>query len=98
MTLTGTVVEGPFKGYEGGPNMIVQRIDGVATQEYIRVPIMGGVFEQPKERDPGYRAPMLFIPGNTYQIHVFETGVFVGDPPGADDGAAIQSTKFHMQN
>src|SRR5688500_9571158 len=31
----GRVVEGPFKGYEGGPNLRVQRVDGIATQKDI---------------------------------------------------------------
>src|SRR5262245_182035 len=37
VTVQGIVVEGPFKGYEGGPNLRVQRINGKATQEHIQI-------------------------------------------------------------
>jgi len=38
-TLQGVAIEGQFKGYEGGPNLQVQRINGVATQELIQIRI-----------------------------------------------------------
>ena len=36
----GVVVEGKFKGYEGGPNLRVQRIDGKATQKNIQIQLL----------------------------------------------------------
>jgi hypothetical protein len=97
MTLTGIVVEGPFKGYEGGPNMVVQRIDGIATQEFIRLPLLGSTFDQDKPRNPGYRDALLYVADKTYELRGFETGVFVGTPPGANDGISIQTTGYHME-
>src|SRR5437764_762514 len=37
VTVQGFVVAGPYKGFEGGPNLRVQRINGRATQEDIRI-------------------------------------------------------------
>src|SRR5687767_8162583 len=39
LALQGVVVDGPHKGYEGGPNLRVLRIEGRATQEDIQIPI-----------------------------------------------------------
>ena len=61
----GVVVKGPFKGYEGGPNLRAQRIEGQATQEDIQIPIYphftrwvtrgmreAGLFQSPKWARP----------------------------------------------
>jgi hypothetical protein len=38
MTLKGIVFDGPSKGYDDGPNISVQMINGRATQEIIHLP------------------------------------------------------------
>src|SRR5262245_22141013 len=42
VTLQGVIVEGPSKGYEGGPNICVRRINGLATQEDIQIKLSKG--------------------------------------------------------
>ena len=39
VTIEGVVDDGPIKGYEGGPNLRVQRIQGRTTQEDIQIVI-----------------------------------------------------------
>ena len=94
MTLVGVAVQGPSKGYEGGPNLIVRRIDGVATQEYIRVPIRGLTFDPSDGTD---RGSSHVLAGNTYSVRGYESGTFVGMPPEATGGGRVQTTDFHLQ-
>src|SRR5262245_60488391 len=49
LTLQGVAVEGPFKGTEGGPTLRVQRINGRATQEDLRIKL------EPYFHDFGYK-------------------------------------------
>lgn len=39
ITIAGVAVGGPFKGYDGGPNIRVQRIQGRYTQQHIQIPL-----------------------------------------------------------
>ena len=93
-TVTGIVVEGPFKGYEGGPNLIVQQINGESNQLGTRIPLTPyfGKFG-------GERLPVLEN-GKTYSLRVYETGEFVGKPRDAykEAGIMLQTTGFYFRN
>ena len=89
LLLRGKVVRGPDKGYEGGPNLLVQVINGKATQEYLRLPI------QPYFREFGDGdLPKIEI-GRTYELKGYESGSFVGVPDGI--GASFQTTGFYFR-
>jgi hypothetical protein len=92
VTVEGVVVEGPFKGFEGGPNLRVQRIGGRYIQENIQLVL------QPAFQDWGDELPKLEL-GKTYQMTGFETGGFVGHPPTARNkkGVMIQTTTHYFR-
>ncbi|MDB5338650.1 MAG: hypothetical protein JWN70_4269 [Planctomycetaceae bacterium] len=73
LTVQGIVVDGPFKGGGGGPNLRVRRINGTATQEHIQIQLT-----------PFYEefGPKLKY-GETYEFEGYETGAFSGIPPEA---------------
>jgi len=73
VTLQGVIVEGPSKGYEGGPNICVRRINGLATQEDIQIKLSKGWTEF------GVDLPKLES-GTTLELKGYETGEFVGTP------------------
>src|SRR5688572_28473284 len=68
VTVQGVVIDGPFKGYEGGPNVCVQRVNGRATQRYTRVPLHAcfGRF--------GEGALPKLVMGEAYEFEGYETG------------------------
>jgi hypothetical protein len=92
--IQGVVVEGPFKGYEGGPNIRVQRINGKATQEDIQIPLQNETFAV-KPDELSKVEPQI---GKTYELEGYESGGFVGHPGGlSDDGLGwIQTTGHHF--
>lgn len=98
-TVEGTVVEGPFKGYEGGPNLVVKRINGTATQVRIRIPISAYFGKFGEANFGGKPLPKCEI-GSTVRLRVYETGEFVGVPADAyqEAGVAIQTTGFYFRN
>ena len=69
-TLTGLVIDGPSKGYDDGPNVRVQFINGEATQEIIELKIAAsfGSFHVKNLDDPEsppaseYALPMDLAP------------------------------------
>jgi hypothetical protein len=83
LTLQGVVIDGPSKGYEGGPNLRVQRINGRATLDdiLIKLQVLFG------------RLSDLEV-GKTYELKGYQTGEFVGIPDEANENGA-QSTAFH---
>src|SRR5581483_2349526 len=83
LTLQGVVVDGPSKGYEDGPNIRVQRINGRATQEGIRIKLTP-YFYKFGEKD----LPKLSF-GQTYEFEGFESGQFVGVPKEAYERAGV---------
>ncbi len=95
MTLVGVVIEGPFKGYEGGPNLVVRRIDGTATQEYIRIKINGSTFDEPDPKGPDADDARL-IRDRTYSLRCYESGGLVGDPAGSAPDT-VQQTPYYFQ-
>lgn len=98
-TVEGTVIEGPFKGYEGGPNLVVQVINGRAIQRHIQIPIspyFGKFGKASFDRKP---LPSVEN-GSSYRLRAYETGAFVGVPREAyqEAGLALQTTSFYFRN
>lgn len=88
----GVVVEGPLKGYEGGPCLRVQRIDGLATQEDIQIVIRPGFGKAWNDQATPKSLPKLEI-GATYRLKGYETGGFVGMPAEAfEPGEVVPQT------
>src|SRR5262245_756297 len=99
VTVHGFVAEGPFKGYEGGPNLRAQRINGTATQTDIQIclsPYFGKFGEKVGEE---VGLPKLER-GNTYEFEGYETGGFVGVPGRAYEraGIMIQTSGFYFRH
>lgn len=94
LTVRGIVVEGPAKGYEDGPNLIVHMINDSATQVPIQIPLSPYLNEFGKGTMPAIKA------GNSYRLRVYETGEFLGSPDGAfkEAGVVIQTTGFYFKN
>lgn len=78
----GVIVEGPFKGYEGGKNLRVQWINGKYTQKYLRIPIESPFDLHPAEAEEDDK-PVKLKYGHTYELDVYETGGYVGIPNAA---------------
>jgi hypothetical protein len=94
--LEGIVVEGPYKGFEDGPNIVVQRIDGKATQEFIRIKLSGLVEQpliKPTSSDPRRIRKSVFEAGKTYELRGFEHGQHVGGGP-----PTVQTTALYFQH
>jgi hypothetical protein len=100
----GVVVEGEFKGYEGGPNLRVQRIQGKATQKDIQIPISPYFGEWGEDANSDGESLSKLEMGKTYEMEGYETGGYVGIPAKAykNAGVAIQTanhyfrTSFHV--
>jgi hypothetical protein len=90
----GIVVDGPFKGFEGGPNIRVQRINGKATQEDIQLPLKNETFAV-KPDELSKIEPRI---GKTYELQGYESGGFVGHPSAIwkDKRGWIQTTNHHF--
>jgi hypothetical protein len=76
VTLQGVVIDGPQKGYDDGPNLRIQRVDGISTQERIELklyPLLG------EFRDDDERLPKP-LTGKSYEYQAFETGGYIGTP------------------
>lgn len=87
----GKVVEGLDKGlYGGGPNLIVHRINGKATQEFIQIQIFP-LFDDFGDKDS--KLPELIMESE-YEFEGYETGGFVGIPAKAREGRVMQSRGF----
>jgi hypothetical protein len=82
VTIEGILVEGPFKGYEGGPTLRVQRVAGKYTQEDIR--ILVSPYALSKWGENIYPESKISLPklemGKTYRMEGYETGGYVGIP------------------
>ncbi len=84
----GVVVPGPSKGYEDGPNLRVQRIQGRYTQEIIQIDLespFGGDF------------PKRLESGKTYQMSGYETGGYVGIPAQVLKDTMFQTTRHYFR-
>ena len=96
----GIVVEGPFKGLEGGPNLRVQRIPGRATQQDIQIQLRPYFTDWGKEAYGGghHSLPTLEM-RKTYEMEGYETGDYVGVPAEAykKAGFAIQTQRYYFR-
>lgn len=93
VTIRGIVVDGPTKGDEGGPNIIVQSVNGVVTQRFVRLPVKPYFGNWGEDLNSPKGPPKLEV-GATFEYYGFETGRFVGLPPEAyrRTGVLLQST------
>ncbi len=98
LTVRGIIVEGPFKGDEGGPNLVVQMINDSSIQELIQIPV-SPYFSEFGNTGGIYTLPELKT-GSTYRLRVYETGGFVGTPWEAykEAGLILQTSGFHFRN
>jgi hypothetical protein len=86
ITVQGVVVEGPFKGFEGGPNLRPQIIQGRATQEAIQIKVVAG-------RSDGVKI------GESYQLEGYERIEYIGRHEElANREPLIQTTSRYLQN
>ena len=99
VTVQGIVVEGAFKGYEGGPNVRVQRINGRATQDDIQIRLHPYFGKFGEKAFMGKQLPKL-EDGQTYEFEGYESGEFVGIPKEAYEraGRPLQSTGFYFSH
>lgn len=84
-------------GYEGGPNLRVQRINGKATQEHIQIRLAPYFDNFGEEGEDGNSLPRLSF-GTSFEFEGYETGGFVGVPSKAYQRAnrMIQTSGFYF--
>jgi hypothetical protein len=93
-TIEGRVVLRSGKTYDDGPNLLVQAIDGVRTQEDLLLPLRADpklTAASPSETDAQAQA-RLFHPGAFVRVRAYENGEFAGTVEGLegpDDGAEV---------
>jgi hypothetical protein len=68
------------KGFGSGPNVVIEVIDGRATQEYIERPLRAEQATPAEEMFGGTRMPKLEI-GATYELEGYKRGQYVGTGP-----------------
>lgn len=92
VTVSGIVIEGPSQGYADGPNLLVQIINGKATQCNIQIPI------SPYLHSTSFTNKLKN--GSTYKMEVYETGEYVGIPWEVVNRSKmpIQNGGFYFQN
>jgi len=96
VTLEGVAVEGPSKGYEGGFNLRVQRIQGRAIQEDIQIVIKPFFYKWGEKADAGGNALPNLKAGATYEMEGYATGGYVGVPGEVfKRGAVVIQTTGH---
>src|SRR5262245_52736137 len=98
VAVQGVIAEGPFKGYEGGPNLRVQRINGRATQEDIQIKVVPYFGQFGEKIYNGRELPKLEN-GATYEFEGYETGGYIGKASEAYQRAslAIQTTGYYFR-
>ena len=100
VTVQGVVVEGSSKGYEDGPNLRVQRINGRPIQDDIQIRIAPYYTDFGKPAvGKGQRLPRLAF-GKTYEFEGYETGEFVGVPREAFKraGVPLATSEFYFSH
>ncbi len=100
ISIQGIAVEGPFKGYEGGPNLRVQGIGWNYTQEDIQIVIKPLLQEWGVEATAGGATLPKLEMGQTYEMEGYETGGFEGVPGDTfKRGAAlVQSVSYYFRH
>ncbi|MEZ6189743.1 MAG: hypothetical protein R3C45_00450 [Phycisphaerales bacterium] len=106
ITVEGVLVEGPFKGNEGGPNLRVQRIQGSAMQEDIQISVTPFFAEWGEEIEGSTAYGSLgegiklskIEEGKAYQMTGYTTGWYVGVPNDVmkHTGVAIQTAGHYF--
>jgi len=86
----GVVVEGFRKGYEGGPNLLIQRINGQAVQgdRQIRLAIV-----HKNWGSEGMAKPVEYA---TYEMEGYESGYYVGIPHEVELSDWVQTCGFYF--
>jgi hypothetical protein len=89
MTVQGVVVEGEWKGYDDGPNIVLQRVNGRASQEAIQIATRSFLSTEPDHS---------LIVGRTYELRGYEDGGYVGTPAAVFEGKFwyAQTSDFHF--
>ncbi|HEV2948042.1 MAG TPA: hypothetical protein VGX70_11745, partial [Gemmataceae bacterium] len=100
VTVQGVVVEGPSKGFEDGPNVRVQRINGRARQDDIQIRITPYFADFGAQGTGGGHLLPRLASGKTFEFEGYETGGFVGVPPEAFKraGVPLQTSGFHFSH
>ena len=96
----GVAVQGmAVKGYEGGPNLRVQTVQGRATQQDIQITISPYFTNWGKKGYAGGRTLPKLKMGETYQMEGYEVGGYVGTPAEAykNAGFAIQNSGYYFR-
>ena len=88
----GVVVDGPFKGNEGGPNLRIQRVGGRATQSDIQICVKEYFYEWGAKTLFGEVGLPKLENGKTYEMEGYETGGYEGTP-----GEAYEEANIHLQ-
>ena len=91
VTLKGVVVQGPWKGDEGGFNLRVQSIQGRATQEDIQTVIRPFYYKWGEKDEQGNQLPELKV-GSTYEMEGYSTGGYAGIP-----GEVLKRKQWNIQ-
>ena len=96
LTIRGVVDDGPAKGFEGGPNLRVQQIDGSSYQEDIQIVLKPFFYDWGQEPlAGGIGLPKLEM-GKTYEMEGYETGGYIGSPSEIfRRGAVVVQTTNH---
>lgn len=72
MSLQGSVEDGPKKGYENGPTIRVQRINGISTQAEVLLKL--------RPFPTAQEAFKSLVLGKTYELRGYEQGKYIGIP------------------
>lgn len=100
ITIQGIAVEGPFKGYEGGPNLRIQRIEWNYTQEDIQIVIKPFLQEWGEDATAGGETLPKLEMGQTYEMVGYETGGYEGVPGEAFNHGAtlVQTVNYYFRH
>ncbi len=93
-TVRGIIVQGPYKGGGGGPNLLVQLIRDSSIQKHLQIPVSPYFGEFGRNRLPKLEN------GATYRFRVFETGGYTGRPADAykEVDISLQTSGFYFLN
>lgn len=98
VTVQGVVAQGPFKGFEGGPILLVQRINRQATQKDIRINLdnYGHKYEL-HDDSTSKKIPRKLARDKTYEFYGHETGEFIGTPKGFVYEVPVQTVGYYLR-
>lgn len=98
VTVQGIVVDAYCKINSGGPIILVERINGRATQADIRLPLRADWGHFGRENANGTSLPKP-ITGVTFEFEGYESGGYVGMPPGVMEktGNVVQTSDHYFR-